>query len=186
MAGRYWGKVHGQHAAEVQQADLAWERHGCSGKAVCGRDGGTGRSLWQQGSGSGGSSREARGRVLQPPPRPWPCQTVLLPDSSLPPPSSLEHMYPTLVIRNIQQDRQGFPPKCLTYRITKSLPPQKSLTERETRFIPTSYKSVFSTHANNMQKCPMNLLPGNQITPQIYLLHNDIHWHLLTYFCAGI
>lgn len=32
----------------------------------------------------------------------------------------------------------------------------------------------------------MNLLPGNQITPQIYLQHSDIRWHLLPYFAVGI
>lgn len=132
-----------------------------------------------------GSRREAQGCLRRLLLRPWPWQTVLLPDTFPATGRRRGRTYPTLVITNIQQERQGFPLKRLTCRITKSFS-TKSLTERETKFIPTSYKSIFSRHASDMQKCPMNLLPGNQITLQIYLQHNDIHWRLLTYRHAGI
>lgn len=153
-----WGKVCCQKPADVQRGD-------------------TGEESWPVGH----APAEARGRTGAVAPS---AQTTLPPDAS-PATGRTERMRPTLLITNAQQDRQDLPPKCLTYRITKSFS-TKSLPERETKFIPTSYKSVFSTQANTMQKCPMTLLPGNQITPQIYLQHNDIHWHLLPYFHAAI
>lgn len=154
----------------MQRGDTGEESRGCR-RAAAVAVGGT----------AGHAPAEARGRTGAVAPA---APTALPPDAS-PATRRTGRMRHALSITNIQQDRQDLPPKRLTYRITKSFS-TKSLPERETKFIPTSYMSVFSTQANTMQKCPMTLLPGNQITPRIYLQHNDIHWHLLLYFRAAI
>lgn len=47
------------------------------------------------------------------------------------------------------------------------------------------WEHIFNT-CKQYAECPMNLLPGNQITSQTFLQCNDIHWRLLTYYHVGI